>query len=356
MSAATPSEQVAWELRPLGVADLLDLVWRVYRGHFGQLVRISAVVHVPLGIVQTVAVLLLYEGFDIDAGFEQLSVRGLAAIGAYVLLLALALPIVQAAMARAVSEYYLGRRPSIREVYGFALRHLPSLLGVSAIAWLIIVAIWAAFSLALVAVILSTGLLGGEVGAVLEPAFAITALLVVLVAVTAGLAAMVRLYAAAIVVVLEDCGAIRAISRSWQLTAGRFWTVLVVLGVLGLLVGALTMSVIWPFSFGAEYLVQSGVITLAIAEAIRSGLSATGEVTLQPLQIVGSVLLYYDLRMRKEGFDLVMMAEAIGRPQLARRTDTGQAAPALYGPGATLPDETELEGTDESADTDTLPQ
>lgn len=68
-------------------------------------------------------------------------------------------------------------------------------------------------------------------------------------------------------------------------------------------------------------------------QALVNALSAVGQLVVQPIQIVGTVLLYYDLRMRKEGFDLVMMAEAIGEPQLAARTPEGIARPTtlLYG-------------------------
>ena len=41
-------------LRPMGVGDLLDIAFRLYRRHFLRLVGIVAVIYVPLTLVQTI--------------------------------------------------------------------------------------------------------------------------------------------------------------------------------------------------------------------------------------------------------------------------------------------------------------
>ena len=41
-------------LRPMGVGDLLDIAFRLYRRHFLLFVGIVAVIYVPLTLVQTI--------------------------------------------------------------------------------------------------------------------------------------------------------------------------------------------------------------------------------------------------------------------------------------------------------------
>ena len=48
--AAVESSAV-FELRPMNLADMLDAVIRLFRHNFGILVRIAAVIHVPLGVI-----------------------------------------------------------------------------------------------------------------------------------------------------------------------------------------------------------------------------------------------------------------------------------------------------------------
>ena len=111
----------------------------------------------------------------------------------------------------------------------------------------------------------------------------------------------------------EDIGPINGLRRSWYLVAGMWWRTLGILivlsilesiigGVLGLLVGGIA---------GVGFSGDVGLAVTAIGTTLLNAI-------ISPIVTIGIVLLYFDLRVRKEGLDL---------DQLARQTAPG-AAPA----------------------------
>jgi hypothetical protein len=331
---ATDDSDAVFQLRPLNLADLFDVVIRLYRQNFGEIVRIAAVVYVPLGILQVASAAVVFEGFDVDSPVPQLpgiSLIGFAGYIAFFVLFFFSIPLVQAAVAKAVAEIYLGGDISLGSVYRFALRRWASLIGVMILNGLIAV-------VTVIVGLIPAGLLMGGIFAFgpdggAESSIgligAVAGLVGTLIALHVLIAVTVKLFFGPLVVVLEEAGPVQALRRSWALTGQHFWRILIAVSLLWLLVTVLTGIVVWPAQL-ASYFLQS--ISFGIAQAVLNGLSAFAQLFIQPIHIIGTVLLYYDLRMRKEGFDLVMMAEAVGEPQLAERAPSGEARPALYGP------------------------
>jgi len=333
------ARDAVFELKPLNLADLLDAIVRLYTRYFGRIVRIGAVVYVPLGVLNVVAAALVFQGLDVtgplpDRGF---GVVGLAAYGLLVILFWLSMPLVQAAIAKAVAEYYLGAETSVADAYAFALRRWPSLIAVALFTALVVGVVVTAVTIPTALLIAGAASLGGDAAPV---AAVVLGVIVALVMVHVMLVIVIKLFFGPLAVVLEEVGPIHALQRSWELTGGHFWRILVSLGLLWLFVVMLTGIVVWPAQ-AAAYFVQG--IPFGVTQAVLSALSAAAQLLLQPIQIVGTVLIYYDLRMRKEGFDLTMMAEAIGEPQLAARAASGEAQPLFAAPEAPQP----LVGTDD---------
>ena len=81
-----------------------------------------------------------------------------------------------------------------------------------------------------------------------------------------------------------------ALSRSSALVKGNWWRVLGIVLVLGIMAGII-----------------SGILGI-----IRIVGSAIGAILSMPITIVGATLLYYDLRLKKEGYNLGVMAGEIG--------------------------------------------
>jgi len=115
--------------------------------------------------------------------------------------------------------------------------------------------------------------------------------------------------------VLEGQSAVGAIRRAWDLLRRRFWWVtgfVVILYVLNLLIvggpGALInaiLEVVLVYSAGLDS-IYTGFVLQTIAQSLAT--LALSLVYL-PLQITALTLMYFDLRVRTEGFDLTLRAE-----------------------------------------------
>ena len=357
--AAAGSEAV-FELRPMNLADMLDAVIRLYRHNFGILIRIAAVIHIPLGIIQVASAALAVQGFDGETPTPAITmgtVAGGVGYALYFILLLLTMPIMQGAMAKAVALRHLGEEASVGDAYRFALKRWARLLGTTILYGM------ANFVAVMIPLIPAAALIAGsmliEGGG--EPNFTVAGVIAGLVGMLVAVAASVwvtfKLIFSPLVVVLEDRHPFEALGRSWNLTTDHFIRVAATLFVIGLLTGALTYMVAIPVQIAGALL---AIVSPAGGQALAGTGMVVAQLFLQPIQIVASVLLYYDLRMRKEGFDLVMMAETIGEPQLATRTPEGvaRAAGALYGmpPAPPPPPSSASYGvSDEPADSDQLP-
>ncbi|MFW6437919.1 MAG: hypothetical protein ACOCZ7_02790, partial [Armatimonadota bacterium] len=252
------------------------------------------------------------------------------------LLFFLTMPIVQGAMAKSVAQSHLGEETSVMAAYKFALRHWFSLLMATLLQGLVHIGVIVLPLLPATAIFVQ-GIIasGGEmpnVGVLLI----VLGLVGLLVGTVIWTIVFVKLFFGPLTVVLEERRAIESLARSWTLTNGHFIRVALTMFIVIMLTVVLTYAVVIPAQLGALAL---QTVSMVGAQALLGASVMVAQLLLQPVQIVATVLLYYDLRMRKEGFDLVMMAEMIGEPQLAVRTPEGEAQPAaaLYGPAAELP-------------------
>ncbi len=113
-----------------------------------------------------------------------------------------------------------------------------------------------------------------------------------------GLVAMVFMLVVAPVVAVERVSARAAVGRSYELVKHRFWSVLwiallsgLVAGILSLLLPLLPLALTALFGFGGEqYVVAVGTIAASL-------------LTL-PFVAACAVLVYFDLRVRAEGLDI----------------------------------------------------
>ena len=115
------------------------------------------------------------------------------------------------------------------------------------------------------------------------------------------------------VVVLEHTGPVKGLGRSWRLVRGSAWRVLGILLLTYLIVGVASTILRLPFSLlaGLGTLAQTPTATALLASvAISSvGVIVATAVT-RPVTTGVTVLLYTDLRMRREGLDITLQAAA----------------------------------------------
>jgi hypothetical protein len=101
---------------------------------------------------------------------------------------------------------------------------------------------------------------------------------------------------------VENLGPVQAVRRSWQLVQGYWWrtfALMLVLGILGAVISA-----------GPAYLVTAlvtlftGTFDPVLTTAVTAIVSVITEAFFIPLSLTCYTLYYFDLRVRKEGFDL----------------------------------------------------
>ncbi|MCA4132286.1 hypothetical protein [Arthrobacter sp. M4] len=116
--------------------------------------------------------------------------------------------------------------------------------------------------------------------------------------------------------VVEDIGAVQALTRSWNLTRFNWWRILGITVVAAILVGVISQVVMIPIQFGMQMI----VLTVAPHGGLNEAMAGITAVTLAGLAVgalVGALgfafqtsvssLLYMDLRMRHEGLDVELL-------------------------------------------------
>jgi hypothetical protein len=251
---------VSATLRPLSVCEILDVSFTLYRRHFPTLGTIAV-------LCSGLPVLLsLY--IEASGGVLQNLPLTLAYYVAFTVLSSIA----TAATVFVVSESYLGRPLTAAS----ALRRATPLLGrliVCSLLFAIVVGFGFLFFL-VPGIVLLCGLLLAFPSLVLEPGSSPTG----------------------------------ALSRSWSLTRGSrlrmlglVVTVVILLYVPIVGLGALA-TIVLPAGRGSGVLTP-GLVTLAVVGVLQ--------MLLYPLLYCVLTVAYYDLRVRKEGFDLEVLASTL---------------------------------------------
>jgi hypothetical protein len=116
------------------------------------------------------------------------------------------------------------------------------------------------------------------------------------------------------IMVVEEKGPLAAIRRAWDLARRRFWWVLIFMMVLWVLsyaaiygpaalVSAISSMVLTSAMPAADFATQSSIQTV-----IQTIVTLFFSLIAYPLQIAATIVLYFDLRVRTEGFDLAYVA------------------------------------------------
>ncbi len=269
MSAAAPIS-----LRPLNTGELLDRTITLYRRHFALFVGVSAppnliVMGITVGIVLMQP--LMKEGSSVPAAAFGIAILILAPLLLVLYMLTYALA--QAATTFAISEIYLGRLTTIRQAYDRMKFRMFRLL-----------LIWIVVGFASVAGFLLCIIPGFWV--VLRTAVAVPA------------------------AVIEDLKTMPAIERSIALTKGSWVRVLLVYLLVGALQYAAAAMFQLPFTILAVVVGEQSPAGLVFQVLAQFGASITG-ILITPLAAIALALIYYDERVRKEGFDLQYMMAAL---------------------------------------------
>jgi hypothetical protein len=272
----------AFEIRPRRATELVDASFQLLRRFYPQLVTVSALAQAP-GVFMRI--LFRKELSDPTA---MMTNRG-TAIGAVVVSM-LCISIADAVLIVAASDGYLDGTVDLGRALSVSASRLFSVVIAVVLRYLAIGIVAGTMSILFVGVTLVH----------------LNFLLILLVPFVVWLAVWVglRTFAVAPAVVIEGHGPIAALDRTWQLSKNCSAHIFFSTGLAWLL-----------------YFVIAGVATgigaAFLSNSLTGILSALLIIPIYPLLAVVSTLLYYDLRIRKEGFDLEVMSRELGAPPVA---------------------------------------
>lgn len=257
------------DLHPLSLGEILDRTLALYRQNFLLFVALAGIPQLPNLALSMVQLWLA-------PTFTSLTL-GLLAAGFYIVLAFVAIAgylFAQGGTVLAVSQLYLGRPTSIVECLRQVKGDLLSLLGV--VIWNFL-AVFVAFIFLIVP----------------------------------GIYVMCRLLVCVPVAIIEQKGPGESLSRSFQLTesfAGRAFVLLLFYWAAST---GMSLLAVVPFSVAISANANN-------TEAIRAWTSlqtvvaSSVSILLTPLILISTSIFYYDLRVRKEAFDLQLMMDPDG--------------------------------------------
>ncbi len=274
------------DLHPMELGEILDGALTIFRRHLGLFVKVG-VVALWLPVAITVYI-------QLAGGTEQHIFLWIVSV----LISYFAGLFLTAAAIRVISDSYMGRPPELGEALSLGASKIWPLFVVG-IGKTIIISILVAAIGIIVSIAAPAMVAGGSAGA----------MLLVLIAVIGGcwlLAFVLCGYAVTTpVVVLENLGgAFDAFGRSWDLTRG-FKRKIFGIGVVAFLMIYLPIMIIG--GLGGYFRLTSPVIGQAI-EVFSAGLP----IVVYPLSSCIVTLIYYDLRVRREAFDLQVLGQQLG--------------------------------------------
>lgn len=317
-------------LKPMGLGDILDTVFRLYRNNFLTFIGVVALIQIPLILLQ-IAVnmglsrgvardfLLLQEALiSFDPRFDSwadLPLGNLALYFMVTILVALfegiiAQQIINGALANAVSRRYLRQPVSITSAYGFGGSRIFSLI----VAGLLISLIILTFSLIVagifgLGIVLVAGLTstqgGGDTGAVLTTFvgfLSFLAIFALIMLIIIGAAILFLFVTQAIV--LEGHGPIAAMRRSLHLVRSSFWRVVGTVVAVYLMVQVIALIPTTAAGLGIGAIFNDPINDFGIRQSLSMLVSYGTRMLVLPLLLIAYTVLYYDVRVRKEGFDI----------------------------------------------------
>ncbi len=318
------------ELKPMSLSELLDRTFTLYRSNFWLFCGIMALPQVVIAAISVVVYInpatrtvptFQTNPQDPFAAFAALGPILFAAF-LLVVLTSLVFAVAVSAVTFAVSALCLGQPASIRKSYSMLRTRIFGLVGLILILFFI-------GSVFLMAGLLAGGIVGGALGAALTFVTPILGGVFVILALLAGMILgfwlIMRFSISIPVFLLEGRGVFDSLARSGALTKGHRWRIFVAILVMTMIVFVIRFLFQLPFTIAGG--IQTSRVIIPLWQHVGSSVAGAISGTLVgSLLTIAVVLIYYDVRIRKEAFDLEAMMAALGQP-------AGAPAP----PGAAAP-------------------
>ena len=292
------------QLKQLGVGEIVDRVFALYRARPLLFLALAAVPYLLLVLVIT-ALGVVFAGTLIGLAAIATDVAGggapdpaslagglaaLAVFGLVVLVAAVVILSAQsAALVDAMGSLYIGRTTTFGQAFRNGLRASPRVIFAGFLVFIVLIAFWAALIIAAVVAQQTLVAIVAAIAALVGSAYIVASTLVMPVVAT-----------------LEGAGPVRSLQRSWKLSDGNRWRIIgieLLLFILNVVISAL-LSAIFVSS-----LIQDATARTVVQQIA----SVVTNVAWAPVQWGTFAILYYDLRVRHEAFDLQLAAEALPR-------------------------------------------
>ena len=264
-------------LQPMDFTDILDGVFSLYRSHFTLFLGITAVYFVLILLMDFIAMSVLFNA----APSTTIVVTFLAAAGSYVVIFW-----VVAALVYASAQVYLNRYVTSQEALKLALKRFWTYIG-SVILWLLVVC----------------------------------GLFITVIGIPFSIYFGVRWGLYGLPVLLEKTTARHALRRSTELVKGTWWR------AFGIMLAVFLIAIMIQFILMSAFVILTQITanedTTLLETLRRLFIPMPGEIewgifTIQriitigiaaltmPISAIGSALLYFDFRIRKEALDIEM--------------------------------------------------
>jgi hypothetical protein len=309
-------------LRPLGVGEILNGAFTSVRQNPAATLGLSAILLTFYGIASAAVSLALrgvFSNLQLSSGqtltqaqakhvlFQVFGIvlPSFAALFVVAFLVELTLT---GLLTVVIGRGVLGRKVSMAEAWRVGLPRLPAILGAVVLTALCVIGPWAAVAAVVAALAvahvypaaIAVGVVGG----------------IAVICLTIWFSVMLSL--ATPIVVLEQQGPVSALSRSWRLVRRSFWRVFGVLLLAAVVVSVASFVLRLPFTL-IESIAggSSGIFGVTGARTVAAviigaiGTTIAGAAT-RPISAGVTVLLYIDMRMRKERLDLALQSAAAG--------------------------------------------
>jgi len=253
-------------LRPLSTSELLDRTFHLYRNHFILFVGIMAIPQLVILLLRLLGAAVAVSG-QLESVVTTALIAGLANF--------VALEVSHAATVMAVSDLHLDRPATIGSSYGGAKRSMPRVVGIS---------------------------LGVAI------AIGIASLFFLIPGIYLALAWSLAIP----VTVLEGGGLSASATRSKELTKGARWRIFVTYVLLIVLTLVVSFIIELPLEMLAGLIGRSNPSAALAMRQLMQGIGNFLSTSLVgPLVTIALTLVYYDQRVRREGFDLQLMMAAL---------------------------------------------
>lgn len=295
------------QLQPRGIGELLDQAVRLYRRNFFTFIGIIAIVQIPITLLSILFSWLTMSSTFNDASSEMqmLQMGGglggtlITGIAGFVLN-----GIATAALTRAIADNYLGERTGFMEAYRKVGKDWPRVLVALLLCGLISILLVIWFVIPCVGWFTGIGML-----------------------MTFGIVTLFT----PIIVILEHKDASDAVRRGWDLCRRRFWNTVgfyFLLSIFAQIITVIPAVLVGMLVQWGSYTSMPATMTSTLAQ---SGITLAITLLYTPLQLTAMTLLYFDLRVRTEGFDLTWLTEQSLSEEMSPEDITAQAPPAERG-------------------------